>query len=239
MIATLFVALNADTNNFLYEQQKIKVKPTLEKNFVYLKDTKKTFNKKELETFLKDYKKTTGETDEGFKKQLEFSSKDEYFQTGLNSIFLEKKLIELPTKQKVFIPNWKEALENFKKSAELRKNPHAAFIGLDIVNNFQLTSPSQHTGQEITKDVIDVYMPIFSKTLSESGYCYGYLYQVKFYSSYRTDYDKAMKIGEAGVSVCEKQIKEKRIYLWIDLGFRKEFVKAKTILQLQEKKKGD
>lgn len=229
------ISLLADTSDFMITNKYKVVKP-IEKHFVNLHDTNKKFNEKEISKIIKDFKFITGETDENYKKQLQISSNDKNFISGINSIFLEKRQIQLTEDQKVFIPNYKEALEYFKNSCETKNNPHAAFVGLDILTNFNMMIPSKQSNPEITKDIIDKYMPIFSKTLQEKGYCYGYLYQVRYYSAYKNDFDRAVLTGDKGIEVCKKQLQEKKIQQWIDIAFRKEYVKAKTILELNNKK---
>jgi hypothetical protein len=201
----------------------------------------KNFTKKEARGLVHDFVQITGESELNFEKMLEITIQDDNWQKANKLFFRETKDIDLPKVKgrqvKAKIPKWREALNHFKQSVLISKNVISAYQGLTIVNqHFTVLTPKTEYAPNIKENVLDEYMPVFTKLLKEKGYCYGYTYYLKYTLNYENNLDKAISIGEIGYPICQKQLNDKKIPKWLDLAFRKDFVKAKTIKRVRNAK---
>lgn len=228
ILLTFLTILNANaiTNNELFFKD-----PLLNRSIGSFQKQHKTYTKAEAKTFLYDFRSMTGESEENFNKMIEITVNDKDWQDGTNSFKNDFKEIDIHGAKKV-IPKWKPALESFKKSVVEKHNVISAFDGLTIVSQY---FTGYEGGKEISKNVIENNLPIFANLLAEKGYCYGYLYSVKSALEYNNNLDLALKYGEAGFPICAKQLADKKIEKWVDLEFRKLYVKAKQIKRERDK----
>lgn len=201
-----------------------------------------TFSKKEALTILHDFTSITGDTEFNLHKYLDSAQKDPNWIKANVAFFKERRDVTFPKdypnkKFKSKIPKWKEALEFYYKSVEERGNILSAYLGLSLINkHFGMFTPRTGMPASISDKVIKKFLPLFARTLRQKGYCYGYLYETRYYVDYQNDIEQALALGEIGTKVCKKQLGEKLIPYWLDLNLRKEVVRAKSIQYVRHEK---
>jgi hypothetical protein len=190
----------------------------------------RTYTRDEAAQMIPEFTQITGESQVELNKMIAKTVNDKDWQTGTNSFRNDFKTVDIHGSKKV-IPQWKPALVAYKKSVNESGNIISAYQGLTIVAMYFTGLPA---GDQVTESVINEFLPVFSKTLAEKGYCYGYLYSIKNALDYENKIDLAVEIGERGLPICAKQVSDKKISKWIDIDFRKEFVKAKNLKRMRD-----
>lgn len=190
----------------------------------------KTYTRDETSKMISEFIQITGESQIELNKMIAQTVNDKDWQTGTNSFKNDFKTVDIHGSKKV-IPQWKPSLVAYKKSVTESKNIISAYQGLTIVAMYFTGLP---TGDQVTESVIKEFLPIFSNTLAEKGYCYGYLYSIKNALDYENKIDLAVEIGDRGFPICAKQVSDKKIPKWIDMEFRKEYVKAKNLKRMRD-----
>lgn len=203
--------------------------------------TKETLKKNIL---VGDFVKITGDTEDNFNKYIEIALKDKDFLEANNAFFNEKKPFQVPKGYEIAnknvpkeLPDWRKTLEKLHISATKNNNILAAYQGLTIINNFfGIMSPTKKSAPTVIENIMDKYMVDFTDKLKSKGYCYGYLYQQKYYLNYSNNVEKAIYVGEIGKEICKEQLKNKKIEPWQEFQVRKDLVKAKTFQNIRHEK---
>lgn len=190
----------------------------------------KVYTKKEAKVLLGDFMFITGENELNFNKMIELAVSDKDWQEAENTFRNDFKEIDIHGSRKV-IPEWKKALDLYRKSVIEKHNVLSAFEGLSILEKYFM---GMEGGDEIRKNVIENNLPIFAHLLAEKGYCYGYFYSVKSAVKYEKKLELGLQYGNEGFPVCAKQFADKKIPFWIDLEFRKSYVQAKQLKRLKD-----
>lgn len=201
---------------------------------------KKVFSEKEAKELLNDFIGMTGESQEKFNKMISITIKDENWQKASNSFYIKKNSVKLVkgAKQEVKIPDWKEALKFYKQSVIKSDNTLSAYQGLSLINQFfMFMDSSNNSTKSIKEEILDEYIPIFAEVLKKRGYCYGYTNLMKYEGNYNKNYEKALIIGNEGLGICKKQLSEKKIPSWLEMNYRKDFVRIKNIKKLKDEGK--
>lgn len=190
-----------------------------------------------------DFVKITGDTEENFNKYIEISLKDKEFLEANNAFFNEKKPFQVPEGYEAAanvpkeLPDWRKSLEKLHISATKNNNILAAYEGLSMINNFfGIMSPNKKSAPTVIENIMDKYMIDFTDKLKAKGYCFGYIYQQKYYLNFANNVEKAIYVGEIGKEVCKEQLKNKKIEAWQEFQIRKDFVKAKTFQNVRYEK---
>jgi len=130
--------------------------------------------------------------------------RDTYYKKAIE--FLNDKRKMLISKEKdpeekktytIYKIKYDKVLDYFKKSIEKYKNPISAIKGYRIIllNPYFISKKQKH------------YISIFAKTMYQYGLCEGYLAYGKIYEKglyTRVNTEKALKIYESGIKVCQK-----------------------------------
>ncbi len=190
-----------------------------------------------------DFVRITGDTEENFNKYIDIALKDKEFLEANNAFYNEKKPFQVPEGYEAAknvpkeLPDWRKALEKLHISATKNNNVLAAYQGLTMINNFfGVMSPTKKSAPTVIENIMDKYMIDFTDKLKGKGYCYGYMYQQKYYLNYANDIEKAIYVGEIGKEICKEQLKNKKIEPWQEFQIRKDFVKAKTFQNIRYEK---
>jgi len=237
LIVTLILVtfnLTLSANNFFSNKKEVSFngnKQAVEENKQEAKFTRKFAN-----LVVGDFMEITGENEFQYNKYLDTAMKDKDWLKANEYFYFEKKIIDLKGIAKAKIPKWKKALELYKISSD-KGNILASYQGINLITKyFTQLNPTMDNGQDVIENIINKYMGTFSEKLREKNYCYGYLYNLRYYVNYKNDIGKAISVGEMGYPICKDQLSKKLIPKWLDLAFRKDFVKAKTIVRVREAK---
>lgn len=231
------------TNNSLNKNY---VKKEVKNDKEVQKETKLIINEDFIRNgkLTKDFVEITGETEENFKIFIDQALKDKYFIEANEIFFTQTKNVEYPKDysgnknlSNKKIPNWKDSLDKLYHSATVNNNIIAAYQGQTMINNFfGLMAPNKKSAPRVIKNVMDKYMLGFTEKLKSKGYCYGYLYNMRYYLKYSGEVDKAIYVGDIGKGICKSQLDNKKIPEWLDSYFRRDYVQAKTFQYIRHEK---
>lgn len=137
--------------------------------------------------------------DNNFSLYLKEAYKDENWLNG--NLKLKEKKEVLIKKEKFSIPEWKLALNEFKKSANT--NILAAYQGANLIESGLMSFLT--TNKDVKKYIKENLM-IFTQPLIDKDYCYGYVLGTKYHLRYSKDYKKGFELATKGLESCKKSM---------------------------------
>ena len=214
---------------------------------------KKHLSLKKVKMYFSDFIDITGESKENFNKMInEAYNKDIHFLRAIDKFSKFDKAIKFkyydPTigenkNVKSYIPDYEYIFNELHESVSKYHNILSAYKGSEFIGKTilmldstgKISSPQVHT-------LINKHYPIFIKTLSDRGYCYGYSMGVNFYadtSEYARDKSKFNYFLKKGYPICKTQFENKKIpkFLYISLARQFSIENAKKMRRVQIEKR--
>jgi tetratricopeptide (TPR) repeat protein len=169
-----------------------------------------------------DYLKELPAVKKILKNDIYYKMAMDYLTNARKKIVLYTKDNEIGKRKKILLINYEAALEMFKKSIDVYKNPISAIKGYRLIL----------LNQDRIKDKNKLkYKKDFAKLMYQYGLCYGYLtygkiFEDGFYT--KVDKKKALKIYEQGIKICRK------LHNWEFSELMERIIRLKRKLKLKK-----